>query len=258
MTEQGASVDAEVRKDGKKIILVCSPSGLQGKFAFKPSQFKGALRKLATRFAEKHFVPEDACKWYCASWAEPAEGQTRIKPLIKGELDVSLSLSKYIELHGETRKVVRGCEIGYVCVGFKFTKKRCEMQWPRPEEALASPTLGLAHMSMKEDTKPDWASLPLHILERVYRHLNNPDDLACAMLVCKQWSLDSSEQRMRAMATGLVADKDDLESVVDYCFNGERLGGNVTLMQFVVIAKRDVQATRGLLAIGVKSPILGY
>ena len=66
MTEQGASVDAEVRKDGKKIILVCSPSGLQGKFAFKPSQFKGALRKLATRFAEKHFVPEDACKWYCA------------------------------------------------------------------------------------------------------------------------------------------------------------------------------------------------
>ena len=59
-----------------------------------------------------------------------AEGQTRIKPLIKGELDVSLSLSKYIELHGETRKVVRGCEMGYVCVGLKFTKKRCEMQWP--------------------------------------------------------------------------------------------------------------------------------
>ena len=120
------------------------------------------------------------------------------------------------------------------------------------EEALASPTLGLADMSMEEDTKPDWASLPFHILERVYRHLNNPDDLACAMLVCKQWSLDSSEQRMRAMATGLVADKDDLDSVVDYRFNGERLGGNVTLMQFVVILKLDVQATRGLLAIGVK------
>ena len=72
------------------------------------------------------------------------------------------------------------------------------------------------------------------------------------MLVCKQWSLDSPEQRMRAMATGLVADKDDLDSVADYCFNGERLGGNVTLMQFAVMAKQDVQAVRGLLAIGVK------
>ena len=252
MTEQGASVDAKVRKDGRKVIVVCSPSGvITEPYAFKPSQFKGALRRLVTFYAEKHFVPEDACKWYCASWGKS-------HALFKDELDVSLSLSEYIELHGETRKVVRGCERWYVCVGLKFTKKRCEMQWPRSEEALASPTFGLADMSMDEDTKPDWASLSFHILERVYRHLNNPDDLACAMLVCKQWSLDSSEQRMRAMATGLAADKDDLESVVDYCFNGERLGGNVTLMQFVVIAKRDVQATRGLLAIGVKSPILGY
>ena len=123
MTEQGASDDAEVRKDGKKIILVCSPSGLQERYAFKPSQFKGALRRLAI-FAEKHFVPEDACKWYCASWG-------RSHALFKDELDVSLSLSEYIELHGETRKVVRGCEMWYVCVGLKFTKKRCEMQWPR-------------------------------------------------------------------------------------------------------------------------------
>ena len=248
MTEQGASVDAKVRKDGRKVIVVCSPSGvITEPYAFKPSQFKGALRRLVTFYAEKHFVPEDACKWYCASWAEPAEGQTRIKPLIKGELDVSLSLSKYIELHGERLTRVQG----YVCVGVKFTKKRCEMQWPRPEEALASPTLGLADMSMKEDTKPDWASLPLHILERVYRHLNNPDDLACAMLVCKQWSLDSPEQRMRAMATGLVADKDDLDSVMDYRSINFPLGG-ITLMQFAVILKLDVQATRGLLDIGVK------
>ena len=136
-------------------------------------------------------------------------------------------------------------------MGLKFTKKRCEMQWPRSEEALASPTFGLADMSMEEDTKPDWASLSFHILERVYRHLNNPDDLACAMLVCKQWSLDSPEQRMRAMATGLVADKDDLDSVMDYRFHGKRLGG-ITLMQFAVILKLDVQAMRGLLAIGVK------
>ena len=106
-------------------------------------------------------------------------------------------------------------------------------------------------MSMDEDTKPDWASLSFHILERVYRHLNNPDDLACAMLVCKQWSLDSPEQRMRAMATGLVADKDDLDSVMDYRFHDKRLGG-ITLMQFAVILKFNVQAMRGLLAIGVK------
>ena len=245
MTEQGASVDAKVRKDGRKVIVVCSPSGvITEPYAFKPSQFKGALRRLVTFYAEKHFVPEDACKWYCASWGKS-------HALFKDELDVSLSLSEYIELHGETRKVVRGCERWYVCVGLKFTKKRCETQWPRSEEALASPTFGLADMSMEEDTKLDWASLSFHILERVYRHLNNPDDLACAMLVCKQWSLDSPEQRMRAMATGLVADKDDLDSVMDYRSINFPLGG-ITLMQFAVILKLDVQATRGLLDIGVK------
>ena len=246
MTEQGASDDAKVLKDGGKVIVVWTPSGIQGRYAFnKPSQFKGAFKRLAKRFAEKHFVPEDACKWYCASWDDSTHGP------FKEELDVSLSLSKYIKLHGETRKIVRGCEIGYVLVGLKFTKKRCEMQWPRSEEALASPTLGLADMSTEEDTKPHWASLPFHILERVYRHLNNPDDLACAMLVCKQWSLDSPEQRMRAMATGLVVDKDDLDSVMDYRFDGKCLGG-ITLMQFAVILKLDVQGVRGLLDIGVK------
>jgi len=245
MTEQGASVDAKVRKDGRKVIVVCSPSGvITEPYAFEPSQFKGAFRRLVTFYAEKHFVPEDACKWYCASWDKKGNA------LFKDELDVSLSLSEYIELHGETRGC-RGCETWYVCVGLKFTKKRCEMQWPRSEEALASPTFGLADMSMEEDTKPDWASLSFHILERVYRHLNNPDDLACAMLVCKQWSLDSPEQRMRAMATGLVADKDDLDSVMDYRFHDKRLGG-ITLMQFAVILKFNVQAMRGLLAIGVK------
>lgn len=250
-------VRALSREDGKekgkqetKVIVVCTPSGVPEGYAFKPSQFKGALRRLVTRFAEKHYVPEDACKWYCASWGET----NRSSALIKDELDVSLSLSKYIKLHGETRQVVRGCEIGYVCVGLKFTKKRCEMQWPRSEEALASPTPGLADMSMREDAKPNWASLPFHILERVYRHLNNPDDLACAMLVCKQWSLDSPNQRTRAMATGLVADKDDLDSVMDYHsdFRGKRSGG-ITLMQFGVVYKNlDVQAVRRLLAIGVK------
>lgn len=245
MTEQGASDDAKVLKDGGKVIVVCSPSGIQGRYAFnKPSQFKGAFKRLAKRFAEKHFVPEDACKWYCASWDDSTHGP------FKEELDVSLSLSKYIKLHGETRKIVRGCEIGYVLVGLKFTKKRCEMQWPRSEEALASPTLGLADMSTEEDTKPHWASLPFHILERVYRHLNNPDDLACAMLVCKQWSLDSPEQRMRAMATGLVVDKDDLDSVMDYRFDGKRWEG-ITLMRFAVVIK-NLQGVRGLLAIGVK------
>ena len=112
-------------------------------------------------------------------------------------------------------------------------------------------------MSMDEDTKPDWASLSFHILERVYRHLNNPDDLACAMLVCKQWSLDSPDQRTRAMATGLVVDKDDLDSVMDYHldyhFNFNERSGGVTLMQFAVVLKNlDVQAVRRLLAIGVK------
>ena len=105
MTEQGASDDAKVLKDGGKVIVVWTPSGIQGRYAFnKPSQFKGAFKRLAKRFAEKHFVPEDACKWYCASWGDDAP--------FKEELDVSLSLSKYIKLHGETRKVVRGCEIG--------------------------------------------------------------------------------------------------------------------------------------------------
>ncbi len=105
-------------------------------------------------------------------------------------------------------------------------------------------------MSTEEDTKPHWASLPFHILERVYRHLNNPDDLACAMLVCKQWSLDSPEQRVRAMATGLVVDKDDLDSVMDYRFDGKRRRG-ITLMRFAVVIK-NLQGVRGLLAIGVK------
>ena len=203
-----------------------------------------------------HFRPRGCVQVVLRLMGRGAGGALLFKPLIKDELDVSLSLSKYIKLHGETRPVVRGREIGHVCVGLKFTKKRCEMRWPRSEEALASPTPGLADMSMEEDTKPNWASLPFHILERVYRHLNNPDDLACAMLVCKQWSLDSPDQRMRAMATGLVVDKDDLDSVMDYHldyhFNfGERLGG-VTLMQFAVVLKLDVQAVRGLLAIGVK------
>ena len=252
------------RTDGKekdkqktKIIVVCTPSGVLEEHAFKPSQFKGAFRMLVTHFAERHYVPEDACKLYCASWGEGPGGALLFKPLIKDELDVSLSLSKYIKLHGETRPVVRGREIGHVCVGLKFTKKRCEMRWPRSEEALASPTPGLADMSMREDAKPNWASLPFHILERVYRHLNNPDDLACAMLVCKRWSLDSPDQRTRAMATGLVVDKDDLDSVMDYHldyhFNFNERSGGVTLMQFAVVLKNlDVQAVRRLLAIGVK------
>ena len=254
-------VRALSRTDGKekgkqetKVIIVCSPSGVPEGYAFKPSQFKGALRRLVTRFAEKHYVPEDACKWYCAEWGEPNHTSAFIK---QDELDVSLSLSKYIKLHGEIRKAFRGREIGHVCVGLKFTKKRCEMRWPRSEEALASPTPGLADMSMREDAKPNWASLPFHILERVYRHLNNPDDLACAMLVCKRWSLDSPDQRTRAMATGLVVDKDDLDSVMDYHldyhFNFNERSGGVTLMQFAVVLKNlDVQAVRRLLAIGVK------
>ena len=154
-------------------------------------------------------------------------------------------------------------------MGVKFTKKRCEMQWPQTwgRGLRAAVWFGQFGLSRAAPRVADpWTrghehggghkarlGVPaLHIFERVYRHLNNPDDLACA-LACKQWSLDSPEQRMRAMATGLVADKDDLDSVMDYrSINGERLGGNVTLMQFAVIHKLDVQAVRGLLAIGVK------
>ena len=242
MTEQGASVETKVRRDKRKVIYVYSPSGVHDKIRFKPSQFKNAFRNLVTFYAKKHCVPEDVCKWYCA---------TGNKMDFKDELDLSLSLPEYIETHGEDRRVLRGKEECCVYVGLLFTKKRCEMQWPRSENALAPPTPGLADMSIEEDTKPDWASLPLHIIERVYRHLNNPDDLTCAMLVCKQWSLDSPDKRVRAMATGLVEDKDDLNSPMNYRFNGKRLGG-ATLMQRSAIKKLDVQGVRGLLAAGVR------
>jgi hypothetical protein len=85
-----------------------------------------------------------------------------------------------------------------------------------------------------DDHESGWGNLPVHVLETIYAHFEAAQDVGCAALVSKRWSLGSPKARVRAITRAISPDDFEFEPGLMHPIMVAAKQGNVDVVRIML------------------------